>query len=366
MYNKLFKKLRIPLAVSLTGIILISALSSKVCNADTRSDYNEANEKLEELRQEQQMLSSELTNLTTTLEAVGAQIAEIEEKISDKQEEIDELQDQIDSLNADIKKQYSDMKLRIQYMYENGDKQIISALLTSDNISDFLLKSQYIQAISSYDRKMQQQLNDSFTTLTYCKTVLDEDMDNLLALKEQSTSKQDLLQRKVSEFLSNIDTNNENILAAEALAKEYENKLKAENTSSGGDSTGAAIMLDSWTSTPYNYTADELAMMAAIIECEAGDQSYECLIAVGSVIMNRVECPYWGTTISSVLYSPGQFTPVASGTFAITLARGAMSSCQAAAKEVLEGRRNINALYFHTYRPATDSGGILIGNMYFK
>ena len=54
------------------------------------------------------------------------------------QEEIDELQDQIDSLNADIKKQYSDMKLRIQYMYENGDKQIISVLLTSDNISDFL------------------------------------------------------------------------------------------------------------------------------------------------------------------------------------------------------------------------------------
>lgn len=366
MYKLFYKKLRIPLAVLLAGIILLSNFIASICQADTRDDYNNNNEKLQQLRKEQQSLSSELTALTATLDAVGAQIAEIEGQISDKQTEIDDLQTEIEELQKDVDRQYADMKLRIQYMYENGSTQLMSALISSENMSDFLLKSQYVQAISSYDRRMQAELNESYTALTYCKTVLEEDMDNLLELKEQSTSKQDLLQRKVAEFQNNIDANSDSILAAEALAKQYENQLKAENASSSGDSTGTAIMLDSWTTTPYNYTDSELAMMAAIIECEAGDQSYECLIAVGSVIMNRVECPYWGSTISSVLYSPKQFTPVESGTFAIVLARGAMSSCQAAAKEVLEGRRNINALYFHTYRPATDSGGILIGNMYFK
>ena len=78
-------------------------------------------------------------------------------------------------------------------------------------------------------------------------------------------------------------------------------------------------------------------MMAAIIECEAGNQSYEGKLAVGSVIVNRINSPKFGNTLQAVLYAPSQFSPVASGRFAIVLARGADAECTKAAKEVLDG-----------------------------
>ena len=98
-----------------------------------------------------------------------------------------------------------------------------------------------------------------------------------------------------------------------------------------------------------NHTAEDVAMLAAIIECEAGNQSYEGKCAVGSVVINRVADPRFANSISGVIYAPYQFSPVASGRFAIVLARGANAACTQAAVDVLNGYININALYFHVY-----------------
>ena len=48
-------------------------------------------------------------------------------------------------------------------------------------------------------------------------------------------------------------------------------------------------------------------MLAAIIECEAGNQSYEGKCAVGSVIINRVRNPRFANTIQEVIFAPGHF-----------------------------------------------------------
>ena len=106
-------------------------------------------------------------------------------------------------------------------------------------------------------------------------------------------------------------------------------------------------------------------MLAAIIECEAGNQSYEGKCAVGSVVVNRVADPRFANSISGVIYAPYQFSPVASGRFAIVLARGANAACTQAAVDVLNGYININALYFHVYNSAVDKGGTVIGDHVF-
>ena len=56
---------------------------------------------------------------------------------------------------------------------------------------------------------------------------------------------------------------------------------------------------------------------------------------------------------------------VASGRFAIVLARGANAACTQAAVDVLNGYININALYFHVYNSAVDKGGTVIGDHVF-
>ncbi len=106
-----------------------------------------------------------------------------------------------------------------------------------------------------------------------------------------------------------------------------------------------------------------LELLSAIIYCEAGSQPYEGQIAVGSVIMNRVDSSSFPNSISGVIYQRGQFSPVASGRFARALADGSGRTCQAAAQAVLNGTRNVSCLYFRADNGLID--GIVIGDHVF-
>jgi spore germination cell wall hydrolase CwlJ-like protein len=159
--------------------------------------------------------------------------------------------------------------------------------------------------------------------------------------------------------------------ALEAAKKAQEEADKANNSgnssNTGGNSSSGSAMVNqnALNNVLKNHTAEDVAMLAAIIECEAGNQSYEGKCAVGSVVINRVADPRFANSISGVIYAPYQFSPVASGRFAIVLARGANAACTQAAIDVLNGHININALYFHVYDSSVDVGGTVIGDHVF-
>lgn len=60
----------------------------------------------------------------------------------------------------------------------------------------------------------------------------------------------------------------------------------------------------------YNFTESEKIMFATLIKLEAGDQSWECQLAVGSVVLNRLD-RHWGgkTTLKGIIYANKQFSP---------------------------------------------------------
>lgn len=64
-------------------------------------------------------------------------------------------------------------------------------------------------------------------------------------------------------------------------------------------------------------SSDNLYWMAQIIHAEAGGQSYNAQIAVGDVVLHRMETPGYANTVKGVVFqiSDGhyQFTPVANG-----------------------------------------------------
>lgn len=59
-----------------------------------------------------------------------------------------------------------------------------------------------------------------------------------------------------------------------------------------------------------------LRYLAAIIYCEAGGQCYAGRLAVGAVVMNRVESNGYPNTIKGVLWQPYQFGPIRQGKMA--------------------------------------------------
>lgn len=110
--------------------------------------------------------------------------------------------------------------------------------------------------------------------------------------------------------------------------------------------------------------SEEVRVMAAMIQCEAGNQPLEGQIAVGAVIMNRVKSEHYPNTIVDVIYQPYQFGPADSQLFANLLANDTIKeSCREAARQAFMGVDNVGgALHF---RRAGSKEGIVIGNHVF-
>lgn len=101
--------------------------------------------------------------------------------------------------------------------------------------------------------------------------------------------------------------------------------------------------------TGKEYTKAELRLMASIIYCEANIEPYAGKLAVGIVVMNRIESKEFPNNLKDVIYQKGQFSPVRNGALKKALARydaGKFTSknekqCIKAAKLALQGEKNV-------------------------
>ena len=109
-------------------------------------------------------------------------------------------------------------------------------------------------------------------------------------------------------------------------------------------------------------TTDEM-LLAALIQCEGGNQPYEGQVAVGAVVMNRVKCPAYPNTIAGVIYASGQFTPAKTGKVEKLAQNGVKESCLQAARAAIAGETTVGgAMHF---RRVGMHEGIVIGDHVF-
>lgn len=97
-----------------------------------------------------------------------------------------------------------------------------------------------------------------------------------------------------------------------------------------GKQTLAALGISSTTS---SYSSNDEYLLARMISAEARGEPYLGQVAVGAVILNRVESPSFPNTISGVIYQKGAFTAINDGQWNQAIA----SSAWSAAREALAG-----------------------------
>ena len=114
---------------------------------------------------------------------------------------------------------------------------------------------------------------------------------------------------------------------------------------------------------PVAASYDDVTLLAALIQAEAGYEPYEGQLAVGAVVVNRLNRGYSGS-IYGVIYAPGQFSPAGSGRVAQIAANGPSASCIQAASEALSGVDNTGGAT--SFRPVRSGrAGVVIGNQVF-
>lgn len=151
--------------------------------------------------------------------------------------------------------------------------------------------------------------------------------------------------------------------ASEAAQNEIE-EVQAAEEAARIEAEAQQAALAAQTAQTAAISAEELKLLANIIYCEAGSESYVGKVAVGNVIMNRVKSASQPNTITEVVYAKGQFSPVRNGSLQRALSSDkADAACYQAAIEALAGAQPVGGKLF--FRRNNGRSGQVIGHHVF-
>ncbi len=209
----------------------------------SQNELNRLDEQISELEEQQEILdeeiddmNAELINLYASIDVLQDEILTKENEISVKQTEIDEAKAEYDKAKAEEEKQYNAMKKRIQFLYENSSESYAELLLSSKSMGDLLDRTEYIEDIYSYDRKMlttyadlkqavaelQARLATEQYALENEKAGLEEDKADLLA-------QQEYLNQLIAQKKAASDSYEAEIAAARETAKTFKAQIAEDN-----------------------------------------------------------------------------------------------------------------------------------------
>ncbi len=340
----------------------------------TQSQLDDKKEQIDGLEGAKQGLQGELNNFNSQLTEVSDKLERLEQEISDKNDEITKTQADLEEAKATEEYQYECMKKRIKFMYERGDSAYLEMVFSSRNFGDFLNKTEYINKVSEYDRKMLVEYQEIKDTIAEKEADLEQEKEDLDTMKAEVEEKQKEVEALVAKTSSSIASYSGQISAAEqealayeaqmaqqdaniaALKKQYEQELAMSKLAASSAKRDISQV---------TFSETDRKMIATIIYCEAGGEPYAGKLAVGAVVVNRLLSSCYPDTITGVIYQRKQFSPVTSGRFDLALANGtATSSCYQAADEAMAGNTNVgNCVYFRT--PIEGLTGISIGGHIF-
>lgn len=142
-------------------------------------------------------LDAEVSSISSELYKTGQTLVSVEKKISKNEKKLK-------NARKSITEQYASMKLRIQYMYENGNQEMFRMILSSESIEDFLNKAEYISELSSYDRKMLDKMQKTKETIETTQEKLEEQESTLTLLKADQQQKKSDVQALVASRISYV------------------------------------------------------------------------------------------------------------------------------------------------------------------
>ena len=292
-------------------------------------------------------LAEMLYNLNQDLEDIGEEIATTVQEIEAARESLNNATYQLANTELEKELQIEAMYARIRLIYEMDSASLIEMILTAESIADVLNVAEFIQSIHNYDRRLLMELQETYDKIEALQESIITDEENLVAHLEDLDEQQTRLEEEAE--------------AVEADLTSFNIKMAVLR----GDISEAHRLLDSLNldirSMEVTY---EARLLAAIIHTEARGECFVGQIAVGNVVMNRVNHPGFANTIEDVIRQPGQFCPVREGTFDMVLSNGGYHAELRAALYVLNGYATVtpDMLFFNSL----GFGTLRIGNHWFR
>ena len=216
------------------GLGVVLGLSCVFSSYATSADLKDAKKKVSSLQEEKKKVQDTLKQLEGLKSDAAAYVKELDKKLTSLDSELSQLEkdisakeDQIENTKAE-KEQYASMKLRIQYMYENGNVSFADSIMTSKNASQLLNRAEYASQIATYDRKMLKEYQATREKINQKEQDLETEHSNLLALQESTEAKQASVKELMSSKQKELTSYNSQIGAAQSSIDQYNADIKAQ------------------------------------------------------------------------------------------------------------------------------------------
>lgn len=348
----------------------ISDLENQITDNEER--YEDIQNKLDELSAAKDDLQAYIAKLNETYASIEQVVNDLDSQIATKNSQIEEADKSITLLDNEIAQQYENMKLRIKYMYESSNASYLDVFLSSETMGEMLERMEYISSIMAYDKQQMDEYELNLREAEELKAELETQKQELAVLMDEQQEQIANLDTMMAEATANIAAHQEQMAEAEAAAQAIEDEIEAQKNTveklKEEEERRKQELANGTNNTekiPYQELDGDIKRMAAIIWCEARGESYEGQVAVGTVVMNRVESPRFPNTIEEVIAQKGQFSPYRSGKYAIALAMPTMQqSCIDAAIEVIRDGKRLGPWLFFRMKNGIING-TFIGNHVF-
>lgn len=329
-----------------------------------------ATDDVDKLEEETSSLKSELSSLQEDLNSLTDEITTLTRQIEDTNDSIEKAELDLVAAKLNEEMQYDAMKKRIKYMYETGNPSFIEMVCDSESMSEFLNKSEFVQTITEYDKNLLQELKIIRVDITAKEEKLEEQQEELEEMQNELDEQQEELTAAISSTKGKLKSSSEALTKAKAAQKAAKEAMKNSSSSSSNKTTTSKSDSNKNSSSNSSTTQDtssDLVLFAALLQCEAGTSNYDSLLAVATVVMNRVESSRFPNTIRGVIYQSGQFSPTWNGSLKRVLSKGPCSLAYQVAQDAMNGKRLGKVADCHYFNAtwATSHNGVTVGGNIF-
>ena len=230
-------------STSLLMGLLAASLAAVPCYAsstqqkitDTKNAQQESQQKLNDTQSKIDSLESKKDDLEGYLQELNGQLGDLEENLQEIQTKSGETQKNLQKLKTELEaakekeaQQYEDMKLRIQYMYENSESSYMIMLLESNSISDFLSQAENMSQITTYDRNMLDEYKATTKEIEDKEADIEKEQQELDELEQESLSKQDEIYQAVKNTNVQIREYSNQISKEKGSAEQLVNQIESQ------------------------------------------------------------------------------------------------------------------------------------------
>ena len=198
-----------------------------------------------DLKKQKSAAEQQVSSLQSQLTDLMAKINQLENDMVAKGEEITQAEADLKAAQEKEDQQQEDMKLRIKYMYEEGDGSALERILSSGSIAEMLNQADYIKSVHEYDRKMLEEYVKTKQQVADLKDTLETEMKNLETMQADYEKQQKTLSATLESKQAEVADLDKQLqeAAAEAARKAAEEAAKqaaaaANNSNRGNSNSG--------------------------------------------------------------------------------------------------------------------------------